>query len=484
MALQGPVAATAAHLQAAEDDDFAGFSDDEEDPHLEENHHNELSPPGSPSHSGSDPEDSTDFSDDDVTPPIREVPYRRLGPAESIQELQEQFNEWAREEGFAVIRANGRNKQDGEYSRYDLRCDRYGLPRPSLSVGLRSVASRKCGCKFRATAARSVAGWILHRHTDPASHSHNHGQSLNASSHPQHRKISAETRKTIADLSKHTAIRAREIRAVVSDHDATSVLTRRDIYNARATLRHEALNGRTPSGALIHIFDDMKSEFHLDYRVQWEDDKQTRFLGLVFGFVGSIGFQYNFPELGFIDMTYNTNVQGLPLYHFACITATGQAVNTIFGVIDNEKKESFVFLLQATKELLEAADPPIPDPLVLLTDYCKEMKAAVEEVFPNTQQQICMFHILKNVRLNAAKKFKRPRDPSSDDEEFDDDDEFDNEVLTVTERAALAQRLERESSGVSAVPGPPRKISHDAQGVHDMFQLMVYAVDEPSFFSA
>lgn len=470
MAMQGPDAAAAARLHAAADDDFAGFSD----------HHDEQRRPGGPNQSGSDSEDSIDSTGDLATfDPIPEARYQRFGPSDTIQELQAEFNEWAKGRGFAVNRHNARNRQgpDKEYSRYDFHCDRYGLPRPSRSTGLRQTATRKCGCKFRATAAKTVDGWVLHRHTDPASHNHNHGQSIHASAHPQHRRISDETRKTITDLSKHNAIRPREIRAVVSDHDPPSLMTRRDVYNVRAHGRREELEGHTPAGALLATFDAMKAQYHLDYRVKWEDDEQTRFLGLVFGFAGSIKMQDYFPDLGFIDMTYNTNVQGLPLYHFACITATGQAVNTIFGVIDNEKKESFVFLLQATKELLAAADPPVRQPLVILTDHCKEMKAALDEVFPDVQQQICVFHILKNVRLNAAKKFKRPSDhPGSDDEEYD------NEVLTVAERAALTQRLEQDSAGILAPP--PRKISHDAQGVHDMFQLMVYAVDEPSFFSA
>jgi hypothetical protein len=473
-----PVAATAAHLQAAEDDDFAGFSDDERVPHHEEDHHNEPRAPGAPSQLGSDSQDPEDSADDTLgMDPIPEARYLRFGPTDTIQELKTEFNEWARTHGFAVIRANGRNKQDGVYTRYDLRCDRYGLPRPSRSTGLRQTATRKCGCQFRATAANSEEGWILHRHSDEASRGHNHGQSIHASAHPQHRRVSDEVRKTITDLSKHNAIRPREIRAVVNDQNPTSLLTRRDVYNVRAYGRREELDGYSPAGALIATFDAMKSQYDLDYRVKWEDDEQTRFLGLVFGFAGSIKMQDYFPDLGFIDMTYNTNVQGLPLYHFACITATGQAVNTIFGVIDNEKKDSFVFLLQATKELLAAADPPIRQPLVILTDHCKEMKAALDEVFPDVQQQICVFHILKNVRLNAAKKFKRPND--SDDS---DDEEYDNEVLTVAERAALASRLEQDSTGISAPP--PKKISHDAQGVHDMFQLMVYAVDEPSFFGA
>jgi len=55
MALQGPVTVMAAHLQAADDDDFARFSDDEKDPTHKGDHHNEPRLPGSPSQLGSDP---------------------------------------------------------------------------------------------------------------------------------------------------------------------------------------------------------------------------------------------------------------------------------------------------------------------------------------------------------------------------------------------------------------------------------------------
>ena len=79
----------------------------------------------------------------------------------------------------------------------------------------------------------------------------------------------------------------------------------------------------------------MKARGELDYRVKWEDDSNEvtevevsedptdqRFLSLVFGFAGSINFQRQFLKLGFIDITYKTNIYGFPLYHFAAITLT------------------------------------------------------------------------------------------------------------------------------------------------------------------
>ena len=90
---------------------FRRVPDDEEDPHHEEDHHNEPRAPGDPSQPGSDPQDPEDSADDNLgMDPIPEARYLRFGPADTIQELQSEFNEWAKTHGFAVVRANGRNK--------------------------------------------------------------------------------------------------------------------------------------------------------------------------------------------------------------------------------------------------------------------------------------------------------------------------------------------------------------------------------------
>jgi hypothetical protein len=83
--LQGSVVATAAYLQAAKNDDFVGFSDDEYlDEHNDE-YYNEPRPPGSPSQSSSDSGDSVDSTSDFVTfNPIPEARYLRFGPTETI----------------------------------------------------------------------------------------------------------------------------------------------------------------------------------------------------------------------------------------------------------------------------------------------------------------------------------------------------------------------------------------------------------------
>lgn len=100
MALQGSVAATAADLQDDLHDDFAGFSD----------HLDDAQEPGDPSQFGSDSQESSNYSDDDVNPSIRKARYYRFGPPHTVEALQDEFNAWAKGEGFAVNRRNGRNR--------------------------------------------------------------------------------------------------------------------------------------------------------------------------------------------------------------------------------------------------------------------------------------------------------------------------------------------------------------------------------------
>jgi len=58
MALQGPVTVITTYLQAADDDDFVRFSDNEKDPYHKGDHYNEPYLTGSPSQLSNDSQDS------------------------------------------------------------------------------------------------------------------------------------------------------------------------------------------------------------------------------------------------------------------------------------------------------------------------------------------------------------------------------------------------------------------------------------------
>lgn len=403
--------------------------------------------------------------------------------APTIEGLQNAVNAWAKTRGFAVTRQHGKKNKRGEYARYYLVCDRFGQPRFGESAGLRETGTRKCGCTWKSVAKLTQDGWVF-RNSDEPQH-HNHGPSSHASAHPQHRKIAAEVLDTIVNASKHHGIRSREIGALIRDGFPDSSYIRKDIYNARAKIRKEKLGGYTPAGALIKSFD----ENGIKYRVKWADEDETELLALVFTFNGLMDITKQYSDVMQIDLTYNTNCFGYPLYQVAGLTGANTIYNSIFGFIDNERKEAFDWLCQGTHEL--RAEFSVEPPIVILTDHCKELKAALLEVFPDSQQQICIYHVIKNVLLNAKKKFKRVESPDFLDEEaFEGDEDVGDDGgsaevaarLNAEEATALARIRSLDDPGVTTESRGP--FPHDHNGVEALFKVMVYSETEDQFYQA
>jgi hypothetical protein len=293
----------------------------------------------------------------------------------------------------------------------------------------------------------------------------------------------SESLDTIAELSNHASIRAREIRSVVNQkHD--TIYTRKDIYNVRAKMRKVNLDGYTAAGALIKALDNVDGDTANHYEVEWADAAETLFCSLVWGFESCLEATSIYHDCMLIDLTYNTIYIGMPLYQVNCLTSVGKRLSTMFGLVSDETTQTFRWLMKATKKLRDKFN--IPEPAVIVTDHCKELKQAISEVFPDSQQQTCIFHVIKNVMLNAKRKFKYPgRDEvDSEDEEYRADFE-DYDGVSPQERAAMekdhAERLLSRNTSTSKVTKP---ISHDPRGVEEMFKAMVYADDEPAFQSA
>ena len=104
------------------------------------------------------------------------------------------------------------------------------------------------------------------------------------------------------------------------------------------------------------------------------------------------------------DNTYNTNRFKLPLFQVTGQTCLKTFYNVAFGLIDNERREGFQFLAEGIRKL--AASHEIQSPDVIITDYDKQMKAALDSQYPGAQQQLCIHHINSNVLLNAKRRWK------------------------------------------------------------------------------
>ncbi|RKK65216.1 hypothetical protein BFJ69_g16488 [Fusarium oxysporum] len=267
-----------------------------------------------------------------------------------------------------------RSYERGRKIRLSLRCDRYGEPEASKGVGLRKRKSCKCGCKWVVIAEALEEGKLLLRQHPNLQHSqHNHRPSITSSAHPSHRRLTTPVRATIESTSRRVGIRARDVRAIVEEQHPESTFTQRDIYNARALINRDKLNGYTPTAALIKLFDDME----IPYLVKWADDQPNRLLGLVWTFPYCIQMWKRFPGVISFDNTYSTNRFKLPLFQATGQTCLGTVFNASFGLIDNERREGFQFLAESIRQLIEQHSVRQPD--VMITDFDNPMKAALND---------------------------------------------------------------------------------------------------------
>ncbi|KAK1447047.1 hypothetical protein CMEL01_08886, partial [Colletotrichum melonis] len=299
-------------------------------------------PPSSPSSFQTAASQRTQ-SNKSSSPPLDETPNPPIpgDPEPTANALFNRVNTFAKANGFGIVKRHKYTSRTGRLMRYLFQCDRFGEPGPSKGAGIRQRRSRKCGCQWQVIAEAQEEGkWLLRYHSDPQHSRHNHGPSLGASAHPSHRKLTRPVKDAIETTSRRVGIRARDIRAIVQEQFPEASFTQRDIYNARARINREKLNGYSPTAALIKLFD----ERGIPYIVKWAADEPNRLVGLVWTFPYCLQMWKRFPEVISFDNTYNTNRFKLPLFQATGQTCLGSIYNAAFGLIDNERLEGFQFL--------------------------------------------------------------------------------------------------------------------------------------------
>lgn len=109
------------------------------------------------------------------------------------------------------------------------------------------------------------------------------------------------------------------------------------------------------------------------------------------------------------DTTYNTNRFGLKLFQINGITSLGTIFPLAYGLTPTEDAPFFTWALSHLKEWFELISEHLGVPKdefyphVIITDYAAAARVGIESIFPNTQKQLCTWHIAKNV-LKATKE--------------------------------------------------------------------------------
>jgi len=237
------------------------------------------------------------------------------------------------------------------------------------------------------------------------------------------------------------------------------IIKDQDLWNIRHREYRRALGGLTATGALIKLLDDNS----IDYEVSWNPKEPNRVLGLVWTPRQAQQLWKQFPKVLGFDNTYKTNYLGYPLFVGIGMTNLGTTFSAIFGLIDTEERPAFDFLAQSVANLCTKTGASTPQ--VIVTDRDMNQKAALAAVFPDAQQQSCIFHIMSNIKVHTRRDWVRA--PTNDPQEQDQH---------LTRAQLYAQRQRRKA--------PHEKEEKRRKEFTKAFESILYAPKEPTFNAA
>jgi hypothetical protein len=200
----------------------------------------------------------------------------------------------------------------------------------------------------------------------------------------------------------------------------------------------------------------------------------------------------------------------MPLLNITGVNSLFDNFNVGFGLSRSESEEDFNWHLNCLKCLQETHN--IGQPAVILSDFCRGFKQAARSVYPSVPQQLCVWHIMKNVNHHIKVKWvqsggdeplQQPQDhdhgtldgPGPDPPSYkgpyaEADDEPEEEPLDgdhpeeAIDSAAADRLTQREGDGDQAIPAfnpQRRRYTDNHQGFGDAWAKVVYADDQDTF---
>ncbi|KAL5610928.1 hypothetical protein FOBRF1_007045 [Fusarium oxysporum] len=210
--------------------------------------------------------------------------------------------------------------------------------------------------------------------------------------------------------------------------------------------------------------------------LDWIGD-EFRFRNAAWGYHKGGKMWQQFSSCLQIDATYSTNCYKMPLVTVVAVSSEKTSMPICYGLLNNEQVASFEWFLKQVSRFQRAGI--ISPPEVVITDKDDQLRNAIRQIFPNTQLQLCVFHINSNVVLYIKKWWKKANG-SLDSDMDDDQDNAD---------AADVQELERGNTKVkdmkNAKLGPlPKRVLNTRAGMYLLWRYMVYTRSEDDFNQA
>lgn len=161
----------------------------------------------------------------------------------------------------------------------------------------------------------------------------------------------------------------------------------KDIRNHQKDIQME-LSGHDAE-TLIQYFESKKEKYKSFY-VAYETDDSGIFMRWFWADCESRRSYAQFGNTMVFDTTYNTNKYNMMFAPFVGVNHHRQTTIFEYGLLSNEKMESFIWLFRKFLEYMSDYDPLG----VIITDQDAVISQAILEVFPSTMHRFCIWHVL------------------------------------------------------------------------------------------
>ncbi|RYC62617.1 hypothetical protein CHU98_g3607 [Xylaria longipes] len=311
--------------------------------------------------------------------------------AECVADIQKH----ASTRGYALRTKIKTKNKKREITRYEILCDKGGKFVSRASVGGRAESSKKTNCPFSAVAKLKNNTWCF----EVAEGRHNHPPSSSPRDHIQHRaktEIHREIMKQGVDHQRND----RQILQDLRTADPGCLLTLKDVNNHVAAQRRNAKKVPGEASQVLVMLRDTPDIWHVPLITQGV------LSGLFWAPIWSQQMWQRHADVLVMDSTHRVNKYNMPLLQINGVTEVGTYFGAAYAMIPDEKGETMQWVMGCVERLRHKLQIPRP-PYTITTDFSSAEKLGISSVWgDHTQQQLCIWHIMKNVRLNTKKNWK------------------------------------------------------------------------------
>ncbi|XBI53195.1 hypothetical protein VPH35_035463 [Triticum aestivum] len=310
------------------------------------------------------------------------------------------YKDYAKKEGFGVIRRTTRHGEDSKLVYFTLACSRQGKAQYSSKNSFKPNPSTRMQCPAKVNSSRREEKFCITSITLD----HNHAISPSKARFLRcHKKLDLHAKRRL-ELNDQAGIRLnKKIGSLIMEAGGYGNLEfgEKECRNYLQETRRLKL-GAGDAHVVYQYFLRMQSKdpdfFHL-----MDVDKDGRLRNVFWADARSRAAYESYCDVITFDTTYLTNKYSMPFAPFVGVNHHGESVLLGCGLLSNEDTDTFAWLFKSW--LCCMSNKPPND---IITDQCKAMQNAIEEVFPQARHRWCIWHIMKKIpeKLSGYDKYE------------------------------------------------------------------------------